>query len=102
MKIKPGFSKNGVKLKAGSWYLAKRDRDPELWAWHCQYAFNSDRCPKLLRSPSRLSWDAESKKLDRHSPSPYSYDCDFYVERELTESEVAEMYKVSGYENTPT
>jgi hypothetical protein len=92
MDIQEGFSKNGVQLKANSWYLAKRDSDSDLFPWHCQMAFRSDDKPKLLRHPSSLSWDVENKKLIRHSPSPYDFDYNFYVEKELTELEVAKMY----------
>lgn len=90
-----GFSKNGVQLKAGAWYLAKLDSDSNFSPWHCQTAFNSDDKPKLLRRPSSLTWDSVNKKFIRHSPSPYDFDYAFYVERELTESEVAKMYKIT-------
>ncbi len=75
--------------------MAKREGASEFFAWHCQTAFRSDDKPKLLRSPARLTWDAEKKELVRHSPSPYDFDYAFHVERELTVGEVAKMYNLT-------
>lgn len=94
-QIEVGFSKNGVRLRSGTWYFAKRDKDNDFDAWYCQNAFRSDDRPKLLRHPWSLTWDDENKNFIRNSPSPYDFDYDFYVERELSELEVAAIYGIN-------